>query len=230
MNATAAPVERKETQEQREARERKENRFKPREGIRRNDRAQEVLESAQMKRALENDYNTTRLTWPDGQKLMDAPGPEEIARILIAKFHREIADYKILFLFKERMKTRGRVVLGKASKADPKLAFFTEATFVLELNHEAWVFMPVDAKLALIDHELEHFGVEETESGEKEPVLNPHDLEEFVVTVQRWGLWKQDVQKFSEAVQLALPLSNTEEKKEEGEISMAFIDQVPRND
>lgn len=182
---------------------RKKARATPRVDVLRSEEAAAILGSLTMKKALEIEE---QIIWPKGNKYMAAPAAEAIAHVLIKKIshHVQIRDYKILFLFKEKMNSRGKQTLAKASKADPKVAFFTDATFVMEINHEAWYFLPADAKVALIDHELNHYGVEFDDDGVKEPVLVDHDIEEFHSIIERWGLWKNDVKRFAESIQLAL--------------------------
>lgn len=64
--------------------------------------------------------------------------------------------------------------------------------------------MSHDQRLALIDHEFCHAG-----QGDKpEWTIFPHDVEEFVIIIERHGLWKWDLQQLGKAVsaaQLHLP-------------------------
>lgn len=190
--------------------ERRKAKTTPRADVRRSEEAQKVIESLTMKQALEVEDG---IIWPDGQKFMAAKGPEAIGAVLVKKLHLHLRDYRILYLFREKIKSRDRIVLGKASKADPKLAFFTDATFVMEINHECWWGSPADAKVALIDHELSHFGIDIDDDGEKAPILLHHDIEEFARIIERWGLWKNDVRRLAEVIQLGLALEVSGEPK-----------------
>jgi hypothetical protein len=55
-------------------------------------------------------------------------------------------------------------------------------------------------RVALVDHELCHFGREEDDKGNRSWVLVSHDIEEFKGIVERWGLWRPDLVVFSGAV------------------------------
>jgi hypothetical protein len=138
------------------------------------------------------------MTWAKGTKVVEAPQPEAIGHVLVRSIHKHLEGWKIIYLFKEKMKTRDRTTLGKASKADPKLTLFTDAAFVMEINWQTWVIAKPFERVALIDHELSHYGIDEDEeSGELTPVILSHDLEEFRAIVDRWGLWRPDVELFA---------------------------------
>ena len=82
-----------------------------------------------------------------------------------------------------------------------KLEYFSELQLLVEVNWEAWFLLTPAQKVALIDHELCHFGREEDEkTGEVTYVTLPHDVEEFAAVVQRWGIWKHDLERFARAV------------------------------
>lgn len=140
--------------------------------------------------------------WNDGDSYHAAEQCEAIGKVLIDRLsaHRDIANASIAYIFREKMKTRGRVVLGKMSKADGKLSFFAGFDFVMEINWQEWKRASDHQKLALIDHELSHAGREEDAKGEKKYVLQLHDVEEFGGIVKRWGLWRNDLVVFAGAV------------------------------
>ena len=76
--------------------------------------------------------------------------------------------------------------------------------FVIEVAKPIWESLKDQPKVreALLHHELMH--CELNESGN--PVLRPHDVEEFNQTVRRYGRWKDDVQLFVEASAEQMPL------------------------
>lgn len=138
-------------------------------------------------------------TWDEEQEsaYADAPEVQQIAGTLIRAIHHDLGPAKIVYLFKKEMKTRDRIVLGKASKASGKLKHLVEGLdFVIEINWTTWKLLPPIAKLALVDHELLHCAREE----EKYLLLH-HDVEAFTAEVRRWGLWKADLKDFGKAVQ-----------------------------
>jgi hypothetical protein len=138
--------------------------------------------------------------WDPERTFEPAPQPRAIAEVLIEAVHDHLQGAKIGYLFKEKMKTRARVVLGKASKAGSKLEFFDDLDFIIEFNWQEWRRLSPMQRIALVDHELCHFGLEEDAEGNRDWVLEPHDIEEFKGVVQRWGLWKPDLVVFAGAV------------------------------
>lgn len=140
--------------------------------------------------------------WNPDDSYHEAKQCEAIGRVLIDRLaaHRDLTNASITYIFREKMKTRDRVVLGKMSKADGKLSFFNGFDFVMEINWQEWKRLSHHQRLALIDHELSHAGREEDAKGEKKYVLQSHDVEEFGGIVKRWGLWKSDLVVFAGAV------------------------------
>lgn len=138
--------------------------------------------------------------WHKEETYHDAEQCSEIGDVLVDAIHTDLEHAKIAYIFREKMKTRDRVVLGKASKADGKLAYFAGFDFVIEINWQEWRRLSDMQKIALIDHELSHCGRETDDKGEKKWVLISHDVEEFGGIVRRWGLWKNDLMVFAGAV------------------------------
>lgn len=150
---------------------------------------------------------TTALTtpllanWDPDTTYARAEQPAAIAEVLIDAVHDHLAGASIGYLFREKMKTRDRVILGKASKAGAKLEFFDDFDFLIEFNWQEWRRLSPMQRIALVDHELSHFGYEENEkTGERTWCLQSHDIEEFKGIVERWGLWKSDLVVFAGAV------------------------------
>lgn len=96
--------------------------------------------------------------WDPEEKYHVADQCAAIGRVLIDHVlaHREIANASIAYVFREKMKTRDRVVWGKASKASGRESFFAGFDFVIEINWEIWRKLSDMQKLALVDHELSH--------------------------------------------------------------------------
>ena len=130
------------------------------------------------------------VTWPEGVPLMTAPAVEAVARPLMKAFHPDLADRAaIAFLFREDMKTRDRQVWGKAMKASTRLRLFSKLDFTIDINWTVWQGLGIHARAALVDHELQHCAVEDGNA-----VMIAHDLEEFVITVSRWGVWRPSIE------------------------------------
>ncbi len=138
--------------------------------------------------------------WPEGAEYRDAPQPEAIGNTLIAAIHDDLVNTEIGFLFRESIKSRGRAIGAKASKVSGKLAHYSNLNFLIEVNWEAWKLLTGMQRVALIDHELMHFSVEDTEDGTKYSLVH-HDIEEFHAIARRWGKWTRDVERFAHALE-----------------------------
>lgn len=66
----------------------------------------------------------------------------------------------------------------------------------LFVDENVWTGLNDYQRRALIDHELRHISVTHSESEGIVPKLVGHDLEEFVGTVRRYGLWHEGVKTF----------------------------------
>jgi hypothetical protein len=153
--------------------------------------------------------------WHKEETYHDAEQCQEIGDVLVDAIHDHLEHAKIAYIFREKMKTRDRVVLGKASKADGKLSHFAGWDFVIEINWQEWRKLSDMQKIALIDHELSHCGREEDpKTGERKWVLLSHDVEEFGGIVRRWGLWQNDLMVFAGAVTHAQQLGMFEGSKD----------------
>jgi len=88
--------------------------------------------------------------------------------------------------------------LGQCEKAEGLLQLFAgrNVPFVITIYYDMCRAVGLsDYQMdALLDHELRHCGFGE----QGEPVIIRHDVEEFVGTVQRYGLWFEDVRRFAE--------------------------------
>lgn len=140
--------------------------------------------------------------WTKGDDFANADQCEAIGKVLVDRLmaHAELSHASIAYIFREKMKTRDRVVWGKMSKADGKLSFFNGFDFVMEINWEVWRTLSNMQKVALIDHQLSHATREENDKGERKWVLRSHDIEEFTGIVDRWGIWRPDLKPFAGAI------------------------------
>jgi hypothetical protein len=137
------------------------------------------------------------LTWPkDDPRFCEGKQVEAIGKILVKAAHKHLEDRSIAYVYRESMESHDRVELGKASKADPKLQFFTGHEFVMEINWNWWKQASPEARVALVWHELRHFGVEDTDQGER-LIIRSHDIEEFRDVVVNFGFWKADLAAFA---------------------------------
>lgn len=137
----------------------------------------------------------------------DAPDVERMCRDkVIPEWHPELADVKIRYLFVNKMNSRGQPVgakVGIMSARESHLSGGYQACVTVNMEvWERWADRE-DKRLALLDHELCHLKVEETDAGPKLSMVH-HDLEEFVKVIRRHGWWDTLAREFAD--QLELPL------------------------
>lgn len=136
-------------------------------------------------------------TWPEGDKFMDAEQAKAIGLALIGELHKHLVQAKIRYLFKQHVGGRGESLPAKVSLASSKVKYLTNLDFIMEVNWTTWVSLPIETRVALMDHELSHCGREE-EGGY---LILKHDMEEFNAVVARWGLWTPAVEQFANVCQ-----------------------------
>lgn len=139
----------------------------------------------------------------------------DLANEIIEEYHPELAEFNIGFLFRSEAATSaGRMVLGQAAKAPAKLAPFMDLDGIIWLAEVEFLsFSPLQRR-ALIDHELCHFEV--NDAGEL--TLRGHDIEEFKVIIERYGLWRTDLEFVAPAIVAATqaPLPGFERSRRQG--------------
>lgn len=140
-----------------------------------------------------------------GNAYEKAHAPKAIAQILIPVLHPGLKGRLIAYLWREELQGKpGRLTLGKAKLATGLIKHFSKMDFVIEFNWTEWQNITERQKVALVDHELMHCALD-LESGKS--IIVPHDVEEFGAIVDRWGLWKRDLEQFGESVKKATQLS-----------------------
>ncbi|MFP3915863.1 MAG: putative metallopeptidase, partial [Actinomycetota bacterium] len=148
----------------------------------------------------------------EGEIASYAPAPEvaKIAEDLIPKHHEHLQGAPILYVFRDvAMVSRGKTIAAKARRVSGLNAFLVAVAagtedsvdhtfFVMEVAEDWWADASEPQRVALVDHELCHFGIDEEDEG---PVLRirAHDIEEFRSVVRRHGLWNEDVESFAAA-------------------------------
>lgn len=153
----------------------------------------------------------------------DAADVRKVANKIIAECHPHLHGVRIDYVFISKtdkegtpqpILSKGKTVHGRARKVSGLNAFLAqndhtpdgEDFFVMEISFYSWSLFTPEQRIALVDHELCHFALDE-ESGT--PTIREHDVEEFSEVVKRRGLWQEDVRQFVEigARQLQLPLA-----------------------
>jgi hypothetical protein len=125
----------------------------------------------------------------------DAPDVENIARRLIPEHHTHLADAKIKYLGREgAWSVGGKIRWGSAEKCSAKHRHLTGYDFIIIINVDVWGGLESKQKVALVDHELSHCGINDNGW-----CIWPHDVEDFASVVRRHGLWQEGVRKYAEA-------------------------------
>ena len=113
------------------------------------------------------------------------------ARVAIDQWHPELVNARIGFMFRdEATKSQGRQVWGQASKVADKMKALVNLDFVVWVAFDIWESLTSDQRLALIDHELCHC---QYYAAEEKAVLRGHDIEEFLVVIERHGYWNKSL-------------------------------------
>ena len=153
-----------------------------------------------------------------------APEVEEIGLKLIetVERHRPLQRALIEYVFIDKAPvSKGRIVLGRARRMSGLAAFLLRGArtgerfeppfpfFVIEISHNTWIGLDDAQRRALVDHELCHCVLEETEDGEVLSIRG-HDFEEFAEIIQRHGLWSSASNRGAKAMaeQLALAIDD----------------------
>lgn len=134
--------------------------------------------------------------WPERHPLMVCEQPAAIAQVLIDAIHTDLREASIGYAYRKDMRKGEKIVLATASRGGSKLEFFSGLDLLVMVNWKTWQLLSLDQRVALIDHELCHFAMEQTEHG-IEYVTRGHDVEEFERIISRWGLWKPDLRAFA---------------------------------
>jgi predicted metallopeptidase len=128
-----------------------------------------------------------------------------IAEKLIALFHPHLRGIRIEYVFlSEPPMSQGRALAGRARKVSGLNAYLatpdfegpgeSEPFFVIEITQPTWDKSSFRWRVALVDHELKHCGVDEL-SGDL--YIVPHDEEEFDDIVERHGAWEPGLDSFA---------------------------------
>jgi hypothetical protein len=128
----------------------------------------------------------------------NAENVESLAQRLIPKFHSELIDARIRYLFiNEGSKKGGRPVLGKVRKISGALEFLLDTDFLIEIALDSWNDLSEQQRAALVDHLLERcYGEEDEKSGEMKWTVREPDVQEFSSILQRHGVWNENLTGF----------------------------------
>lgn len=143
-----------------------------------------------------------------------------LAADVISHHHPKLLDARIGFIFQDEASTKlGKVVLGSAQRiSDKQRVAGLDMHYLVTIARDMWVTLTTHQKKALLDHELCHCDF--TYGGIGETKMRGHDIEEFQCIIDRYGLWKQDLQEIAPSFQNAIqsPLPGLAELKRMGAI------------
>lgn len=138
-----------------------------------------------------------------GDEFIPADNIGEIGQALIDKHlcFESIREAKIIYLWKRKGSETPKMLLGKCQRPSGLLKHFSSADFIVFLcanNCRGLTRWQIEA---LTFHELKHAKIDD-----EKPVTVPHDWEGFAEEIQRYGLWKRDIEPIAQAVTKSLNL------------------------
>lgn len=139
-----------------------------------------------------------------------APSVIDTAKDLINKYHPHLRNYgaRIGFLFRKEAPIRsGKHTLGQAQKVTDKMKVMLDYDFIIWVAKDVWDRSTTARRMALLDHELCHCVF-----GSNGWTIRPHDMEEFVEVIDRWGFWTNNLMRVQEIANKQPPLPGMEDK------------------
>ena len=134
------------------------------------------------------------------KEFTDAPEIKRIAEKLIEIFLPELEAFEIRYVFgSENPKKDGREVTALARKVgglNAYLADCPEGFFVMEFGKPAFDALDEATLIAVVHHELCHFGI----SDDGNLAIIPHDIEEFSEIVKIHGSYHDGLVIFGDAL------------------------------
>lgn len=149
-------------------------------------------------------------------KYRKAPEVQMIAGKLVREFPEllgHLGGMRVDYHWRDKAQDKnGKTVLGTATlvsgknalRAHPAVVGTEEwvegaahAYFEIEIAFDQWKYLSECQRKALVFHELLHCG----EDDQGNPMLLPHDVEEFGAVAEHFGLWKGDVERFAASLQ-----------------------------
>ncbi len=123
----------------------------------------------------------------------EAPEVKATALEIIREHHQHLASANIGYMFRntKSWKSQGQDIRGKAYKVTGWQAAATGWDFLIMIYRPAWDEMDEDTRLALVDHELMHCGLDANHNW----TIHGHDFEDFLAVVKRHGAWKEPLRR-----------------------------------
>lgn len=139
----------------------------------------------------------------------ESVGVADVASRLIREHHSVLGQAKIIYLFRDKpIKNKEKEVIARAFKVSTKYKAITGLDYGVWVSEPDWNSMTDREKLACVDHELCHFGLDENGNW---TTFN-HDFEGFNAVLKRHGYWKSDFKKMHKVIQqMELPFDKKSE-------------------
>lgn len=126
---------------------------------------------------------------------------EKMANEMLAKYHPEIVNCKIAYLWCSKdMKSGGKIALAQVQKVGPRVKALLEYDFIITISSPIWKTLSDEARYGILDHELYHIFVDEDSAGEPKYQLLKHDVEEFTNVVLNHGILFENMRQLKQAI------------------------------
>lgn len=138
----------------------------------------------------------------------------ELVREVLEEYHPDLAEAHIGILIREiAPRSNGKRVMAKAKKVGPELKALLPHDFIIWFAQDTWEELDARQKRALVDHELCHCTVDNDKAK-----MKTHDLNEFLVIIQRYGFWWPQAEEAEQIFQSRMGL---------GEVTRARVEAIP---
>jgi hypothetical protein len=112
-----------------------------------------------------------------------------------------VETFNVQFLWKRKAsKSNATLTAGKCIKTSGPLKLYSGADFVIWLAADVFGAVTPHVLAAALYHELSHISEAEGADDTIRPAVRNHEWEGFVSEIQRFGLWRGELERVSEAV------------------------------
>lgn len=135
---------------------------------------------------------------------------EALAKKIIEEHRPELGLLNIAYMFRDEAPVSdGKVTAGMCVRVDDRNRTLHDFDFMIEISQDVWMAAPDDRfRTAIMDHELGHCGIRvdkegsivfNENTGRPKTYIKKHDLEEFVVVLERHGAYHAALRQFLDA-------------------------------
>lgn len=128
---------------------------------------------------------------------------KEMAERLMAAHHHDGLDAKVYYGFRNKhTKSNGKPVGGYCRKQSDEQKSMHGYDYSITLAADIWSAANQRLREAILLHECCHIGEKYDEkTDESSFITNPHDLEEFAIVVEVYGLYRPEVEQIAAAIE-----------------------------